>query len=80
METENDLGSTGQGSRHTEEDDVWGAADALLAEGSGPTIERVPKDRARFSRHREPLLERWFASLAARLAGGTDPSASPPRA
>jgi len=63
--------------RGIQEDDVWGAADALLAEGLRPTIERVRQKIGRGSPNTvSPLLERWFASLAARLAGGTDPSAN----
>lgn len=60
--------------------DVFAAADALLAEGQRPTIERVRLKIGRGSPNTvSPLLERWFATLSARMAGtttGTSSSAS----
>lgn len=60
--------------------DVFAAADALLAEGQRPTIERVRQKIGRGSPNTvSPLLERWFATLSARMAGtttGTSSSAS----
>ncbi|RST48721.1 DNA-binding protein [Variovorax sp. MHTC-1] len=64
-------------SRGIQEDDVWGAADLLLHEGLRPTIERVRQKIGRGSPNTvSPMLERWFASLGARLAGGATPSAN----
>jgi hypothetical protein len=63
-------------SRGIQEDDVWGAADLLLHEGLRPTIERVRQKIGRGSPNTvSPMLERWFASLGQRLAGGTVPAA-----
>ncbi|MEJ8850881.1 DNA-binding protein [Variovorax rhizosphaerae] len=59
--------------RGIQEEDVFGAADALLAEGLRPTIERVRQKIGRGSPNTvSPMLERWFGSLGARLAGGLD--------
>ncbi|RST47326.1 DNA-binding protein [Variovorax sp. MHTC-1] len=64
-------------SRGIQEDDVWGAADVLLHEGLRPTIERVRQKIGRGSPNTvSPMLERWFASLGQRLAGGANPSAN----
>ncbi|CAN7741823.1 DNA-binding protein [Variovorax sp. LjRoot178] len=64
-------------SRGIQEDDVWGAADLLLHEGLRPTIERVRQKIGRGSPNTvSPMLERWFASLGQRLAGGANPSAN----
>ncbi|HNB47166.1 MAG TPA: DNA-binding protein, partial [Burkholderiaceae bacterium] len=55
------------------EQDVWKAADALLIEGSRPTIERVRLKIGRGSPNTvSPHLETWFARLGARIA---DPQA-----
>jgi Plasmid replication region DNA-binding N-term len=63
--------------RGIQEEDVFRAADALLAEGLRPTIERVRQKIGRGSPNTvSPMLERWFASLGQRIAGGTNPSAS----
>ncbi|WP_232073670.1 DNA-binding protein [Variovorax sp. RA8] len=63
-------------SRGIQEDDVWGAADVLLHEGLRPTIERVRQKIGRGSPNTvSPMLERWFASLGQRLAGGPVPAA-----
>jgi len=64
-------------SRGIQEDDVWGAADLLLHEGLRPTIERVRQKIGRGSPNTvSPMLERWFASLGQRLAGGANQSAN----
>ncbi|CAN7740089.1 DNA-binding protein [Variovorax sp. LjRoot178] len=64
-------------SRGIQEDDVFAAADALLAEGKRPTIERVRLKIGRGSPNTvSPMLERWFASLSERLVGSTAGSAS----
>lgn len=58
--------------------DVFAAADALLAEGQRPTIERVRQKIGRGSPNTvSPLLERWFATLSARMAGTAPGSSSP---
>src|SRR5688572_4170232 len=63
--------------RGIQEQDVWGAADALLAEGLRPTIERVRQKIGRGSPNTvSPMPERWFASLGQRIAGGTNPAAN----
>ena len=63
--------------RGIQEEDVFRAADALLAEGLRPTIERVRLKIGRGSPNTvSPMLERWFASLGQRIAGGTNPSAN----
>lgn len=49
-------------------EEVCGAADALIAEGLRPTIERVRLKIGRGSPNTvAPMLETWFASLAPRL-------------
>src|SRR4030095_17132254 len=58
-------------SRGIRPEDVFDAADRLLAEGLRPTIERVRQKIGRGSPNTvSPMLERWFASLGAWLAGG----------
>ena len=55
-------------SRGIQEADVFAAADALLAEGKRPTIERVRLKIGRGSPNTvSPMLERWFATLGERL-------------
>ena len=55
------------------ETDVWKAADALLLEGSRPTIERVRNKIGRGSPNTvSPYLETWFKRLGARIV---DPAA-----
>ena len=55
-------------SRGVQQDDVWGAADALIAEGLRPTIERVRLKIGRGSPNTvSPMLEGWFAILGRRL-------------
>jgi hypothetical protein len=59
-------------SRGIQEADVFEAADALLAEGKRPTIERVRLKIGRGSPNTvSPMLERWFATLGERLVGFT---------
>ncbi|MEJ8852635.1 DNA-binding protein [Variovorax rhizosphaerae] len=61
--------------RGIQEEDVFRAADALLAEGLRPTIERVRLKIGRGSPNTvSPMLEKWFGSLSQRIAGGTNPS------
>ncbi|WP_051953372.1 DNA-binding protein [Xenophilus azovorans] len=56
--------------RGIQESDVFAAADALLAEGKRPTIERVRLKIGRGSPNTvSPMLERWFATLGERLVG-----------
>ncbi len=58
-------------SRGVQQEDVWGAADALIAEGLRPTIERVRQKMGRGSPNTvSPMLEAWFATLGPRLALG----------
>ena len=64
-------------SRGVQESDVWAAADALIAQGLRPTIERVRQQIGRGSPNTvSPMLETWFATLGRRLgvAGEQDPS------
>jgi hypothetical protein len=64
-------------SRGIQETDVFEAADALLAEGKRPTIERVRLKIGRGSPNTvSPMLERWFATLGERLVGSTAGSTS----
>jgi len=50
--------------RGVQQDDVWAAADALIAEGLRPTIERVRQKLGRGSPNTvSPMLEAWFATL-----------------
>ncbi|MDR6539212.1 DNA-binding protein [Variovorax soli] len=70
-----------------QEADVFAAADALLAEGKRPTIERVRLKIGRGSPNTvSPMLERWFATLGERLvslqagptrSAGNDPDGMP---
>ncbi|MFC5606091.1 DNA-binding protein [Variovorax soli] len=58
--------------RGIQQSDVFAAADALLAEGLRPTIERVRQKIGRGSPNTvSPMLERWFSTLSARMAGRT---------
>lgn len=62
-------------SRAVQQQDVWTAADALIAEGLRPTIERVRHKIGRGSPNTvSPMLDAWFASLGARLNEGLAPS------
>lgn len=54
--------------RGVQQEEVWAAADALIAAGERPTIERVRLKIGRGSPNTvSPMLEAWFATLAARL-------------
>lgn len=54
--------------RGIQEADVWAAADALLAEGQKPTIEKVRLHMGRGSPNTvAPMLDAWFSTLGARL-------------
>lgn len=54
--------------RGVQQDEVWAAADALIAEGLRPTIERVRQRLGRGSPNTvSPMLEAWFATLGKRL-------------
>ena len=74
-------------SRGIQETDVFAAADALLAEGKRPTIERVRGKIGRGSPNTvSPMLEKWFATLGERLvsvqagsgrSAGNDPDGMP---
>lgn len=55
-----------------QQEDVWAAADSLIADGLRPTIERVRQKIGRGSPNTvSPMLEAWFATLAARLGVNT---------
>ena len=57
-------------SKGIQQQDVWNAADALIAEGLRPTIERVRHKIGRGSPNTvSPILDAWFASLGTRLNG-----------
>jgi len=61
--------------RGIQQDDVWTAADALIAQGLRPTIERVRQHIGRGSPNTvSPMLEAWFATLGPRLGVGESPS------
>jgi len=54
--------------RGVQQEDVWAAADALIAAGERPTIERVRLKIGRGSPNTvSPMLESWFATLGPRL-------------
>ena len=58
-------------SRGIQYEDVAQAADALLQEGSRPTIERIRLRLGRGSPNTvSPMLEQWFGALGQRLGGG----------
>jgi len=64
--------------RGVQQEEVWAAADALIAAGERPTIERVRLKIGRGSPNTvSPMLESWFATLAPRL-GVTAASGSRP--
>jgi len=65
--------------RGVQQEEVWAAADALIAAGERPTIERVRLKIGRGSPNTvSPMLESWFATLAPRLgvaaSGGAQPA------
>lgn len=56
--------------RGVQQEEVWAAADALVADGLRPTIERVRQKIGRGSPNTvSPMLEGWFATLGSRLKG-----------
>lgn len=67
-------------SRGVQQEEIDAAADALLAQGLRPTVERVRGHLGRGSPNRVgPMLEAWFSRLAPRLGVATeeDPRAIP---
>lgn len=57
-----------RGARGVQLEEVWAAADAVLAKGERPTIERVRQFLGRGSPNTVgPMLESWYGSLAQRL-------------
>lgn len=67
MEKEVRMNSS-KSTRGIQESDVWAAADALIAQGLRPTIERVRQHIGRGSPNTvSPMLEAWFATLGTRL-------------
>ncbi len=57
-----------RGARGVQTDEVWAAADAVLALGERPTIERVRQQLGRGSPNTVgPMLDGWYGSLAGRL-------------
>ena len=59
--------------RGVQPDEVWAAADTVLAQGERPTIERVRAYLGRGSPNTvAPMLDAWYASLAKRLASDED--------
>lgn len=64
-----------RGPRGVQAEEVAQAADALLARGLKPTIERVRQHLGRGSPNTvSPLLDAWFEGLAARVAGVPTPA------
>ena len=64
-------------SRGVQQEDVWSAADSLIADGLRPTIERVRQKIGRGSPNTvSPMLEAWFATLASRLGVNIQDDAS----
>lgn len=58
--------------RGVQQEEVWAAADQLVADGLRPTIERVRQKIGRGSPNTvSPMLDAWFATLGSRL-GVTD--------
>lgn len=56
------------------QEDVFGAADTLLARGERPTIERVRQEIGRGSPNTvNPLLDAWWGSLSARIRNENQP-------
>lgn len=69
-------------SKGVQQDDVWTAADSLIADGLRPTIERVRQKIGRGSPNTvSPMLEAWFATLGTRLGvnKSTEESSDIPR-
>ncbi len=68
-------------SRGVQQHEVDAAADALIAQGVRPTIERVRGQMGRGSPNTvAPMLDTWFASLAGRLGldAGLEEGGPPP--
>ncbi len=64
--------------RGVQTEDVWAAADAVLAAGDKPTIERVRQQLGRGSPNTVgPMLDQWFSSLASRLTPQSDTDLPP---
>jgi chromosome segregation ATPase len=62
-----------RGPRGVQVEEVWAAADAVLALGERPTIERVRQQLGRGSPNTVgPMLDGWFGSLARRLQAPAD--------
>lgn len=60
-----------RGARGVQTEEVWAAADAVLAQGERPTIERVRQQLGRGSPNTVgPMLDGWYGSLAKRLGTG----------
>ncbi len=58
--------------RGVQVDEVWAAADAVLAQGERPTIERVRTHLGRGSPNTvAPMLDAWYSSLGKRLDAET---------
>lgn len=67
-----------RGPRGVQMEEVWAAADAVLALGERPTIERVRLQLGRGSPNTVgPMLDGWFGSLAGRLQAPADPAEGP---
>ncbi|SCK54387.1 replication region DNA-binding N-term [Variovorax sp. HW608] len=63
-----------RGPRGVQQEEVAQAADALLAQGLKPTIERVRQHLGGGSPNTvSPMLDVWFAALAARMADASEP-------
>jgi hypothetical protein len=64
-----------RGPRGVQQEEVAQAADALLAQGLKPTIERVRQRLGGGSPNTvSPMLDVWFAALAARMADASEPA------
>ena len=63
-------------SKGIQQEDVWAAADSLIADGHKPTIERVRQKIGRGSPNTvSPMLEAWFATLGARIGANKEDEA-----
>ncbi|AVS74483.1 DNA-binding protein [Paracidovorax cattleyae] len=62
-----------RGPRGVQMEEVWAAADAVLALGERPTVERVRHQLGRGSPNTVgPMLDSWYATLARRLQAPAD--------